>query len=281
MPKALEPAGSPSLSDLMQRPSFVDEIAFDHEPREEVGRFLLAAEQALQQRGLHTVLITPAELLDLNRLQLPSWAELMPMLDHRYHAIDPTDMITVAPVDGAGRIVATISVRRLDIAASVQEELESLRMFYGKQAADKRARDKFVLRAPSGPHLKGNLYYMGGLWVHPEWRHAAMPWTLLRIVRYAALVAWDPEYEIALGTYSFLRPEVGGTYAYDHMEDGFEIHIDGKLRWEGVFLWLDRRGLRMNLAADTARLATAHADRRDAIKSRLSPERLYGSNTRR
>lgn len=271
----------PDLSSLRLRPSFVDEIAFDHEPREEVGRYLLHAERQLQHRGLHTVLLTPEELLELNTQERSSWPPLMPVFDPRYHTIQPTEMITVASVDDAGAAIATMSVRRLRVATTVREEFESLRMFYGEHAAEKRLKNRFILTAPSAPHLKGDLYYNGGLWVRPDWRHASMPAFLTRILRYAALTSWNAELEIGIGTEAFTRPDVAPSYDYAHTEHGFELHLDGKWSWRGVFMWIDRADIRANLSKDLTALSQDQADTTEAISNRSTPSRRYGSNKRR
>lgn len=268
------------MPSLKLRPSFLDQIEFSHEPREDLGRYLLFAERELSQRGLHTTLITPGELLEINKHYLASWAPLMPVLDHRYHTIAPEDMITIASIDGNGGVVATITVRRLDVTTNVTEELDSLRMFYGHQAELKRKTDRFVLTANSGRKLKGSMFYLGGLWVHPEWRHASLPWTLLRIVRYAALASWDPDYEIGIATNAFLRPEVARIYAFKNMEDGFEFYVGGKLMWRGVFVWSDRAGNRANLADDLQGITNSHPETAEEERSQSSPSRQYGNNSR-
>ena len=205
----------------------------------------------------------------------------MPVLSTEYHTIDPLDMITVASLDDTGVAVATMTVRRMNVTTTVREEFESLRMFYGAYADEKRATNTFLLTAPSGQFLKGNLYYNGGLWVHPRWRHASLPAMLTRILRYAALTRWSADYEIGIGTNAFTRPDVAPSYDYTHTERGFELNLEGKWNWRGVFMWIDHAGIRANLIKDLAAAATDQAEISEAISSRSSPWRRYGSSIRR
>jgi hypothetical protein len=251
---ALSSSMEPSM--LLGRPSFIDTVKFNHEPFGPLGRYLLFAEQILLDRGVRVVCVAKEELVAINEANRESWAKLMPVLDCRINAIADDDMITVAAIDTGGSVIATISVRRMDIASSVKEEMESLRFFYGTHAVEKSKTDGFSLTAPSAAQLKGNLFYLGGLWVHPQQRHGSLPVLLTRIVRYMGMAQWNPDCEIGIATNSFLRDDVAKIYAFETTEDGFTFYIDGQLAWRGVFVCSSREANLKNLRDDVTGLVS-------------------------
>jgi hypothetical protein len=241
-------------SRLLSRPSFIDTVEFNYEPFGPLGRYLLSAEQTLLDRGVRAFRASKEELVAINEANRDTWAKLMPVLDHRINEIADKDLITVAAVDIYGSIIATISVRRMDILSSVKEEMESLRFFYSAHAHEKSKTDSFLLTAESAAQLKGNLFYLGGLWVHPKHRHGALPVLLTRIVRYMGMAHWNPDAEIGIATNAFLRSDVAKIYAFEATEVGFSFEIDGKLAWRGVFVHSSREANLQNLRKDVAEL---------------------------
>ena len=261
-------------------PSFVDQISIQHEPRGELGRYLLAAERLLEERRMRAYFISPTELVKLNQRHQASWFKLMPLLDCRINRIAIEDFYTLAVTDQMGEIAASVSVRRFDIAADVKDEFESLRLFYGQKAQSMAASVEFQLDVPSASRLSGNVFYLGGVWVRPDARYAALTGIITRIARYTALAAWNPDYEIALGTDKFLRADVMATYAYHHTERAFTYRQDGQVLWTGVFLWSDREANLANLRHDLAELNANDTYATDAVSTNFSSPRANGMRRR-
>jgi hypothetical protein len=234
------------------RPSLVDEILIRHEPRGLLGRYFLRAESQLKQRGLTMSFISPADLAAVNEQNKSSWGKLIAVLDHRINTIDPDDMVCVGIFDADGDLVACDAARRLDVADSVTADMESLHFFYGDKAEQKRATDEFTLTAPSARDIRGSVFYLGGLWVHPKERNKALPVIITRIVRYAALAQWDPSYEVGIATHAIVRPELIKNYAFQAMEEGFVYKMNGEVAWKGVFFYTDRPTNIRNLDDDVA-----------------------------
>jgi hypothetical protein len=235
------------------RPSFVDAIEIRHEPRAELGRYFLQAETEALQRGLTVSFITAMELATANDKNRSSWSSLIPVLDCRINTIKSDDIMCIGAFDADGMLVSCVAARRLDIRHSVKSEMESLRFFYGNQAESKRQSDVFELTAPSGAWLRGSILYLGGLWVHPSARNQSLPVLMARIIRYAAVAHWDPDYEIGIATRAMLRPEVVRNHAFKAIEPGFVYRMNGEIKWEGIFFWTDRASSLRNLNADLVR----------------------------
>jgi hypothetical protein len=233
-----------------ERTPFLANINVQHEPRAQLSRYFLKADSDLTRKALKVFFITPQELIRINEQNASSWAPLMPVLDSRLNKIAPSDLISIAVYDTNDDVVSTISVRRMDIETSVKEEMESLRFFYGDGAEPKRRTDEFTLTSPTASRLKGNIFYLGGLWVRPDQRHNALPVTMTRVIRYLALGSWNPDFEIGIATNAFLRPDVAKIYAFQSTEPEFTFKIDGQLRWRGVFVSSDRAANLQNLQDD-------------------------------
>jgi hypothetical protein len=262
------------VKNTVTRRTFVDELKIMHEPRGRLSRYFLKAERDLKQKGIAASFIGPDELYKINEDNLSSWAKLMPVLDGRINDIAADDLITIAAYDTNNTVVSTISVRRMDIVTSVKEEMESLRFFYSKSAVAKRLTDRFILTAPSAKGLRGNIFYLGGLWVRPDQRHNSLPVTMTRIIRYLALARWNPDYEIGIATNAFLRPNVAKIYAFQTTEAEFSFEIDGQLKWRGVFVCSDRAANLQNLD-DDIELIEREASSNSRRDEQMVPGRVF------
>ena len=251
---------APSSADRHPKPvrrSFIDDITIQHEPRAVLGRYFLRAEHEMQQRGLTVSFISAAELCKVNAHNQSSWGKLIPVLDARVNRIDPADIVCLGAFDASGALVACVAARRVMVETSVTVAMESLQFFYGLGAAAKSETDTFTLTAPSAAFLCGTMVYLGGLWVHPKQRYEALSVEMTRLVRYAALAAWQPDYEITIVTRAFLRPDIAAGYAFKAIEPGFVYTMNGSIVWQGVFAWSDREAMLSNLDRNLANLELA------------------------
>lgn len=251
------------------RRSFIDDLTIQHEPRAALGRYFLRAERSLQQRGLSVSYISAADLCAVNAQNQSSWGKLIPVLDARQNTIDPADILCLGAFDAGGVLVACVAARRITIETNVKAEMESLQFFYGHAAAAKRETDAFTVTAPSAGFLRGDIVYLGGLWVHPKQRQDALSVEMTRLVRFAALAAWRPDYEVTIVTRAFLRADIAHAYAFKSIEPGFVYTMNGSVVWHGVFAWSDRAMVLSNLASNLAgyeRDSLVHAGRGEQVR---------------
>ncbi|MEQ1648078.1 MAG: hypothetical protein ABL898_05775 [Hyphomicrobiaceae bacterium] len=216
----------------------LDAIQIRHEPRAKFGRYFIRAEHELRQRGFTTGIISGETLLQINDQNRNSWSKIISVIDCSVNCIDAFDIICIAIFDATGRPIATIAARRMDICSTLKTDMETLSFFYGQDGAEQKMQsDNFTISAPSAATMTGSIVYLGGLWVHPDFRSDGLAICLARIARNAAFARWAPDFEIVIVTHAFNRPQAIEGHAFEQLEPAFEYIIDGKKAWEGSFAW--------------------------------------------
>src|SRR3546814_17758568 len=105
----------PRLKQQAQIRRLPDQITINHGPREQIGRFFLAADKAARDRGVTLSLSTDFELLrEVNARNHGSWHGLAPSFDCAYGGIDGNCGFWILGRDNSGEIVTTQAARFFD-----------------------------------------------------------------------------------------------------------------------------------------------------------------------
>jgi GNAT superfamily N-acetyltransferase len=239
--------------------SFLNTIKVTQEPRADISRFLLAADEALQQKGITLSLATFEDLHDIYDRNRDSWPILLPFFDAAIEPIDPDTAACFIAFNDAGDPIATTAVRVWDLkGTSLKAEIESLRFFFGGQAAAWRNRAVCDVSAPIAAGLDGRALYCGGYWIHPDYRGQGLTQLVPAISRFYALGRWAIDYKVSLGGRVFLSPEMRQLYQYEAYEEGVTYTVDDDVRLKNVLLMWARTSFMLDeLPALTSALKPA------------------------
>lgn len=235
--------------------SFADHIAFDHGPRAALGRYMLAAEARLDDIGVVLRRVEPSEMVRLNRGAQSSWWRQVPVLDAEDFPPAGDELMCWIGFDRSGEPVTANSMRLLDLkGATLKDEMESLRLFYGSNAARMRNTIDFQISAPYAELPQQQIVYTGGFWVHPSMRGSGLSAVVPKISYYAAVVIWGVPVILSIVRNVFLRPDISDIYNFEAAEPHFSFKTNGRMTWEGSLVWMTRPYLEGRIAIDTAKL---------------------------
>jgi hypothetical protein len=252
--------GSDDVQDARPLPgkSIIGGYTIRHEPRGDLGRFFLRADQLFLNAGIRLRSIDPIELVRINEANRETWLPLISTLDYREFPMGGDEFLAIAGYNQAGDAVATIATRRFDMRQStLRNEAESLRLYHGAQAAEKRATTTLILTAPSGDSISGDVSYLGGLWIHPNARKLGITRLLPKLVRYLSYSQQPFDFEVGFAMANIAPGYVNIGYASQAVERGFSYEIKGAYAYDGVLAWLSRDYMLTTLAADVAEMEAA------------------------
>lgn len=253
-------------------PSFVDDLRVVHGPRALLGRYFLGTERWLGRRGITVRFADFGAIARLNAEHRASWDMLLPMLDPAQNPVAPENAFAFLVHDARGDVVSSMCARLYDFTGTtLAGEVQSKRFYYGEEHAHLKARIDSTVSAPVAATMTGRVAYLGGYWLRPDVRATGLSPVIPRLMRYLALTRWNAVLEFSYGRAKFLRPEIARTYAFEHVEEDFTFHLDGRLIWRGVIVWTSREemiGHLPGLIADLER--AARADPEDAVRDGVS-----------
>lgn len=235
--------------------SFADHIDYNHGPRGALGRYMLAAEARLDDIGVTLKRVDPTEMVRLNRSSQSSWWRQVPVLDAEDFPPVGDELMCWIGYDRAGNPVTANSMRLIDLkGASLKDEMESLRLFFGPKADEKRASIAFEITAPYAALPQQQAVYTGGFWVHPSMRGSGLSGVVPKISYFAAIAIWGAPISFSIVRNVFLRPDVSATYNFEAAEAGFSFKTNGELTWEGALVWMTRPYLEARIELEIERL---------------------------
>jgi hypothetical protein len=229
------------------------DMPINAEPRGLLGRFFLRGDQLLRDAGLTPRIAGPKELLDVNEANRASWPPLLPNMDLRTFPPGPDDILSVICYSKDGEAVATVASRRYDMrGTTLKAEADSLRFYYGPRADEMRKSITFDITAPSAAHTTGLVSYLAALWVRPDHRKIGATRIMFKLCRYMSYAQWPYDYDVLGSLWDISPPHVRISYSPEGIERGFTHSIDGKLAYEGYWVWTSRAHLLQTLADDVA-----------------------------
>lgn len=229
-----------------------DQITIKHGPREQLGRFFLAADKAARDRGVILSLSTDFELLrEVNKMNLKHWHGLAPSFDAAYGGIDASCGYWLIGRNAAGDIVSTQAAHFYEMGdETLQDYLTSLRLFYPDPETQKREGESCSVESPSAKMISGRVVFSGSTWIHPDYRGRDLPQILPRISRALALARWNTDFTISLVTLALVQKGVAAAYGYKNIEPGIEwLGSAVSARYLGALVWMPRSELLADIAA--------------------------------
>jgi hypothetical protein len=244
-----------------QHASFAEQIRIDHGPNELLGRFFLAVDTQIRDRGLLASFAPARQFAETNEAHFDSWGKLIPLLDARHARFSEDDIICIVCRNGHGEIVAIQGERLFRAGSRTLGDLVASGEFFDSDLADPRAEvGRCEITAPGAKIVSGNISYCGGLWVHPDYRSLRLASILPRLTRAWAVAHWDADYSIGFLKPSVAATDLGKRYGYPRYEAAFRFYSRGELDYDGVILWMAQS----ELLADIERFLADNPSRIDA-----------------
>jgi len=151
------------------------------------------------------------ELMQVNRENRDSWMPITTTFRPDEGGANSDNGIVVMGRNSAGNVVTTQAVRLFDWRRSdMKTEAESLRLFYASTAQALAAGEECFVKAPSAASISGMCAYIGGLWIHPNYRGRGRVRLVTGIGRATALATWGMDNLVGLITPSNLEKNFHG-----------------------------------------------------------------------
>jgi hypothetical protein len=229
---------SPRLAPLTSQPSFFDELVIRNGDPAVLGRFFLEAESALGQAGITVRRVDLQTLNTTYQANSETWPIIGPPFNIHDSSLTDDGAACLIGYDESGRAVVSCAARHYDLGdQSLVEALRDLWFFYGDKADTLRDKISLDLAVPEAEKIRGRVIYLGGLWVHPDYRHAKLCVVFSLLTRAFALSQWEFEHEVLCGRGRLGDPDVIAMYRFSHCKESFSIVADKKLAFEGKFIW--------------------------------------------
>lgn len=224
--------------------SFFDQLEIRNGDPSVLGRFFLEAESVLNRAGITVKLVDLKTLNEVYRANSATWPILGPPFNIVDSALTDDGAFCLMGFDESGQPVVSCAVRHYDLGEqSLVQALDELWFFYGDNAKQLRGKLTLDLSVPEADKIRGKVVYLGGLWVHPEHRHARLCVVFSLLTRAYALSQWEFEHEVLCGRGRLGDPDVIAMYRFANCKESFSIVADKKLAFEGKFIWTPSEGV--------------------------------------
>lgn len=191
--------------------SFLSDVLIEHGPRDLLGRLFLQADTELRAKGIFLSFADMDELISVNRANADSWRPILPLFEPAVSDIHPGNSHAMLGRNAKGEVVCAHGCRYLDLGpATLQEEIESLRLFYRDPETSRAPGEQIAVTAPVASSIRGEALFTGAAWYRPDFRKLGVMPTLSILNRAVFHTRWAPNF-----TFSFMAPELvkGGVAA--------------------------------------------------------------------
>ena len=255
----------PRLKQQAQIRRLPDQITINHGPREQLGRFFLAADKAARDRGVTLSLSTDFELLrEVNKMNLKHWYGLPPTFDSHYSGIDASKGFWLIGRNEQDEIISTQAAHCFNLGdSSLAEAISSLRLFYADPETMRHDGEVCTITSPSAADICGNVVYSGCTWIHPDYRRRHLAVILPRISRALAYTRWNTDYTISFVSTKLVEMGVAAAYGYNRIEpvmDWFNSPVGP--HYQGTLVWMPKDELLTDLARFDGLVAEAENQHR-------------------
>lgn len=263
---------------------FLDQIELRHGPVGLLGRFLLAADQALHDRGIHLQLHTDlASLGDAYRDVQPPGNPfpVVPTYDPKLSDLSPANSFWLSAHDATGRIVGTHAARLFDMQDSnLASEFTSLRVLYADPAPYLAKGLRCRVDCPPAEALTGRVFFSGGTWYHRSVRGCGLSSIMPRVSRAIAHSTWNADY--ASGILETVLIEKGIHTSYGYVRHSPSIKLTGSYRGDLGFelVWMTADELLEDLRSYTSAVMAAEIRTTEATDTNRVEPRRQGSSSR-
>ena len=220
------------------QPTFFDELTIRNGDPAVLGRFFLEAETALADAGITVRKVDLKTLNEAYHANAATWPILGPPFNIKDSALGEAGAACLMGFDDSGRAVTSCAVRHYDLGGqTLVQALDDLWFFYGDNAAKLKGKMTLDLAVPEAEKITGQVIYLGGLWVHPDYRHAKLCVVMSLLTRAYALSQWDFDHEVLCGRGRLGDPDVIAMYRFAHCKERFSMVAEKKIAFEGKFIW--------------------------------------------
>lgn len=264
--------------------AFLDQIQLRHGPVAQLGRFFLAADQALHDRGIHLQLHTDMTTLpDAYREVQPAGRALpiVPAYDPKFSDLSPENSFWISAHDATGRIVGTQAARLFDMEdTNLAHELTSLRVLYADPAPRLDAGVRCIVDCSAAEALTGRVVYSGGIWYHSSVRGCGLSSIIPRISRALAYSTWKTDYTFSIVETLLIEKGVHTSYGYPWHSPSIKLtgSYRGDLHFELV--WMRTEELFADLASYASEPKAKDVLTTEATETNRVEPRRQGSNSR-
>jgi hypothetical protein len=244
-----------------------DQITLQHGPREQLGRFFLAADKAARDRGVTLSLSTDFELLrEVNKMNLKHWYGLPPTFDCQYSGIDGSKGFWLIGRNELGEIISTQAAHCFNLeGTNLGEAVSSLRLFYNDPDKMRHEGENCSISSPSAKHISGIVVYSGCTWIHPDYRRRHLAGILPRISRALSYTRWNTDFTISFVSKKLVELGVAAAYGYTRIEPSMDWYNSpvGEY-YQGTLVWMPRDELLDDLHCFDSLVEQAEVSQTDA-----------------
>jgi hypothetical protein len=231
--------------------SFVDDIRIDFGPYALLGRFFLAADAAVQERGVRLSFAPMEQLVEINRENPESWRPLLPHYDPSYGGISEQNAFCLVGRSLGGDIVATQAARFYDFAeTNLHEEASSLRLFYPDPMRMRRPGEACTITAPSAKGIRGRVAFSGAAWYRPDFRGRELSSLLPRIGRAYAHAIWNTDCTFTFIAKALVDNGAWRRAGYSNIEWDVVLRNSVMGQYHGALVWMHTQEMLENLSTD-------------------------------
>ena len=242
-----EPGKTPSSA---ASSSFLDDIRINFGPSGLLGRFFLAADAAVQERGVRLSFAPMEQLVEINRENPQSWRPLLPHYDPSYGGISEKNAFCLIGRSHGGNIVATQAARFYDFAeTNLHEEATSLRLFYPDPTRMRRPGETCTITAPSAKGIRGRVAFSGAAWYRPDFRGRELSSLLPPIGRAYAHAIWDTDCTFTFIAKALVDNGAWRQAGYSNLEWNVMLRNSAMGQYHGALVWMHTQEMLENLSA--------------------------------
>jgi len=196
-----------------------DALAVRHGPAPLLSRFILEADKAAREVGIHLRLRTDFDALNaLNRAQvaLGNWFPLIDTFKPERSGISAANGFWLSGENDDGEIVCTSAARIYNWPDTNLEE-QAVAMWYGRDEGQ-----PVVVSTGVAKTISGVVQNMGSAWVRPDYRSRGLSHLLPRISRAYGVSRWPVDWVIAYVRKQHVDNGTAFGYGAAHFSHGIE-----------------------------------------------------------
>ena len=219
--------------------SFIEQIQVEHGPANLLGRFFLAADSFVRDRGLTLHFASFEDMATTQDREVENWPSLIPAFDHRVTDIPREKSFCIAVRDPNGKIVGMTAERFYDLSGSNLSTAVSSGAFMPIEPPGPDGIATICeLTAPNGGQITGRTCYSGAVWVQPDYRSLRLAGLLPRVTRACALTTWDIECNFGFVKTGDENSALVKRYGLPNAEPGMKYRSYWQ-SYDGVIIWMN------------------------------------------
>jgi hypothetical protein len=227
------------MANIEQRRQLFTTVELKHGSIGFLGRVLLKAEYACQERGVSLEFVTAKDLQLANHSNAATWSPLLPLFDHRYNDLSDENFFAIVGRDSSGDIVACQGARHFDWhATNYFDECASLRLFYGCDTSQKLPDEECRVSAIVTKAVTGSVVFSGAAWYRPDYRGVGLVELLPRIARALAYTKWNTDFTVTMMVEANVRKGVFPRNGYPNIEWDIDVIGSRAGTARAAFMWI-------------------------------------------